>query len=206
MEVVCRIGKNNLATLVCPRCAWARRIDATKYLGEGKKIKIKVRCRCETTYIAVLDRRKFHRKETDLYGTYVKLEPSRQKEMDTPEKKKSVFREAPSNPLQKAEIAGSVSVNLSGTYTSVKDSYTGEAIIVNLSREGLRFKTKKNPPLKPGDLILIEFHLDDGNRSRIRKRAVVKSVTDTSVGVQFTRVDPTDASDVAIGFYLLTKS
>ncbi len=169
MSVTFHVGKNNMATLICPNCAWTKTIDATKYLDEGKKIKIKVRCRCGITYIAMLDRRKFHRKETDLYGTFV-------------------------------------TVNLPGTYTSVKDGHTGEALIVNLSREGLRFMTDVKALLKPDDHIRIEFHLDDRNRSRIRKRAVVKSVTDTSVGVQFTRVDPTDASDVAIGFYLLTKS
>ncbi|MBW1776348.1 MAG: PilZ domain-containing protein [Deltaproteobacteria bacterium] len=169
VSVTFHVGKNNLATLICPNCAWTKTIDATKYLGAEKKIKIKVRCRCGTTYIAVLDRRKFQRKETDLYGTFV-------------------------------------TVHLPGTYTSVKDGHAGEALIVNLSREGLRFTTDTKALLKPNDHIRIEFHLDDRNRSRIRKRAVVKSVTDNFVGVQFTRVDPTDASDVAIGFYLLIKS
>jgi len=76
---------------------------------------------------------------------------------------------------------------------------------VNLSREGMRFQTIGKVLLKPGDQIRLEFHLDDRNRSRIRKRAVVKSVTGSEVGAQFATVDPTDASDVAIGFYLLSK-
>ncbi|PIP35601.1 MAG: hypothetical protein COS92_06925 [Desulfobacterales bacterium CG07_land_8_20_14_0_80_52_14] len=168
MEVKFHVDKNNIATLVCPKCNWTKTIDTTKYLGAEKEIKLRIRCRCENTYIAVLDRRKSHRKDTDFYGTFVKT-------------------------------------HLPGTYISEKDGLTGETTIVNLSREGMRFQTIGKVLLKPGDQIRLEFHLDDRNRSRIRKRAVVKSVTGSEVGAQFATVDPTDASDVAIGFYLLSK-
>ena len=163
------IDENNLATLVCPKCGFDKIIDASKYVDMTKEIKLRIRCRCKNSYIAILERRKSHRKETDLYGTFV-------------------------------------STRIPGTFKVEKDGLFGEVTIVNLSRGGLRFQVSGRNPCAPEDTIQIEFHLDDMNRSRIQKRAVVKSVMESEVGAQFSTVDPTDSSDVAIGFYLLSKS
>jgi len=169
MEVQFHLGKHNMTTLICPKCGWTKTIDGEKYLHVEKAIRIKVRCRCGHVYVAMLDRRKSHRKNTDLYGTFVKT-------------------------------------RLPGTYISEKDGITGEATIVNLSREGVRFQVAGKMRFQPEDQVRMEFHLDDRNRSRIGKRVIVKSIQGSEVGAQFATVDPTDSSDVAIGFYLLSKS
>lgn len=168
MEVTIHIGKNNRATLICPKCSWAKTIDVTPYINVKKKIKLKIRCRCENTYIAVLDRRKSFRKKTDFYGTFVKVPP--------PE-----------------------------TYTAEKDGPTGEMIVVDLSRGGLRFRVVGEMCLRPDDHIRVEFHLDDRNRSKIQKHAVVRNIKGLEVGAQFVKTDPSDADTVAIGFYLLSN-
>lgn len=159
------VTSDNKAAFSCPQCSWAKSVDVTKYLHVEKEIRLKIRCKCGHTYTVALDRRKFFRKGTDFYGTYVK-------------------------------------VRFSGTVYQEKTGVVGQMTVTDLSRGGLRFQVKGKMNLASGDTVQMEFHLDDRNRSRIRKRGNVRSAADSSVGVEFTMVDPTDSSDAAIGYYL----
>jgi hypothetical protein len=69
-----KIESENMATLVCPECRWSKKLPVHKYINEQKEIKLKIRCVCGCNYIVALDRRNFVRKETDLYGTFIKTE------------------------------------------------------------------------------------------------------------------------------------
>jgi hypothetical protein len=53
--------------------------------------------------------------------------------------------------------------------------------------------------IAPGDLLKIEFRLDDARRSLVQKKVVVRNVSEDSVGTEFT---VTEALDKALGFYL----
>jgi hypothetical protein len=49
----------------------------------------------------------------------------------------------------------------------------------------------------------IEFHLDDANRSLIRKEVEIKTIEGRDLGVAFCSMHPSNASDRALGFYML---
>ena len=59
---------NNMATVICPACNKAKRINAKPYLD--KKHTIKVRCGCGEMFNLRLDFRRHYRKDTKLPGTY----------------------------------------------------------------------------------------------------------------------------------------
>ncbi len=161
------VSADNTASFMCPKCSWSKAVDVTKYLEEKKEIRLKIRCKCSHVYTVALDRRKFFRKDTDLYGTFMK-------------------------------------VSISGTFLQEKTGIFGEMTVTDLSRGGLRFKVPGKPALEVGDAVRMEFHLDDLNRSRIRKRGTVMSIGDLFAGIQFSSLDPSDSSDTAIGYYLFS--
>jgi hypothetical protein len=49
----------------------------------------------------------------------------------------------------------------------------------------------------------VEFKLDDNKRSPIRKEVVIRKIVGYDLGTEFTSVDAGNASDKAIGFYLM---
>ena len=98
-------------------------------------------------------------------------------------------------------------VNLPGTYTAVVDGRqadTGYMKVIDLSRSGLKMKLNDNPAFAVGDRLMIEFHLDDTNRSMIRKEVEIKKIFGQELGVAFTSVHPSDPSDKALGFYMFS--
>ena len=78
----------------------------------------------------------------------------------------------------------------------------GSMVVKDISRSGLRCKLNSRINLKVGDTILVEFHLDDRQRSHIKKEAVVRIITNNEIGVEFSSMDPSDISDKRLGFYL----
>ena len=97
------------------------------------------------------------------------------------------------------------SVNLPGTYTvlvSGRQTDKGYMKVIDLSRSGLKMKLNENPAFSIGDRLIIEFHLDDTNRSMIRKEVEIKKIFGQELGVAFTSVHPSDPSDKALGFYM----
>lgn len=77
---------------------------------------------------------------------------------------------------------------------------SGRMVVKNVSMGGIGFMTRTTNPMQIGDQITIEFTLDDGKDSKIKRRAIVRVVEDQYVGVQF----QTQAGvyDAALGFYL----
>lgn len=71
--------------------------------------------------------------------------------------------------------------------------------VSNLSRFGVEFKSSESGNLKIGDLIEVEFRLDDKSRSMIRKKVIIKKLVGTSVGAEFCHPDDYDK---VLGFYL----
>jgi transcription elongation factor Elf1 len=97
-------------------------------------------------------------------------------------------------------------VNFPGTYTRMVNGRAGETgymNVIDLSRTGLKIRLSEIGPLTIGDLLLIEFRLDDAQRSLIRKEVEIKKIFNLELGVAFTSVHPSDPSDRALGFYML---
>jgi c-di-GMP-binding flagellar brake protein YcgR len=95
--------------------------------------------------------------------------------------------------------------NLPGNYAcrdSSGELEKGAMTVINISRGGVKFKTKVPPKFKVGATFDVTFQLDDKQKSIIRKEVVAANINDRFVGVEFCSVDPSDPSDKALGFYL----
>jgi hypothetical protein len=71
--------------------------------------------------------------------------------------------------------------------------------VTNISRFGLEFKSSESEKLKTGDLVGVEFRLDDKSRSLIRKKIIIRKIEEKTVGAEFW---VPDEFDKALGFYL----
>jgi transcription elongation factor Elf1 len=81
----------------------------------------------------------------------------------------------------------------------------GVVTIVDISHSGLLLKFNAKPRFEGGDRIMIEFDLDDSNKTRIKKELIIRNIKDKKVGAEFSSVDPNNANDKAIGDYLKNK-
>ncbi len=57
------------ATFSCPKCDKARTADVSRIISKKSVIKINCKCKCGYTFKAILERRKFFRKNIKLKGT-----------------------------------------------------------------------------------------------------------------------------------------
>jgi uncharacterized Fe-S cluster-containing radical SAM superfamily enzyme len=61
----------NYASITCPQCQHVRVANVEPYIGVRKPLKIK--CRCGLVFHAILETRRFYRKQVNLQGHYAKL-------------------------------------------------------------------------------------------------------------------------------------
>lgn len=96
-------------------------------------------------------------------------------------------------------------VNFPGTYTQVLSDYRedkGGMTVKDLSGSGVKIKLNVEKDFKIGDIISVEFRLNDKQRSPIKKNAVIKKISDLYLGLEFNSLSSSDPSDKAIGFYM----
>jgi len=92
--------------------------------------------------------------------------------------------------------------HLPGTYVHYVDGQPrgkGTLTVKDLSTNGMKLVLSAIGTIAPGDLLKIEFRLDDANRSLVQKKVVVRNISDNIVGTEFAA---TEALDKALGFYL----
>lgn len=149
------INSDNIATFICPVCQKVRHADVSKILGINKALSIKCQCKCGNKFEAILERRKYFRKDIELDGM--------------------VFMGGEDQKF------------------SVK--------ISDVSRAGLKLKLKTNHGLSPGDELLIEFYLDNTEKTLISKKIIVRSTSGLNLGVEFKSSEHYDK----FGSYLMFK-
>jgi hypothetical protein len=99
-------------------------------------------------------------------------------------------------------------VHLSGYFTlgedsgdtPLKESFWGQMVVVDLSKNGLRFTTEKADLLRRGEILTVRFNLDNSNQSPINKTARIISINGYAVGCQF---EGDDSYDITLGFYFI---
>lgn len=94
--------------------------------------------------------------------------------------------------------------NLPGQYTYHPEGgphYNGSMRIVDISSTGLKVELNVERSMNVGNMMDVEFHLDDKKRTLIKKKVIIRNVKKSSVGVSFREQDMDDS---ALGFYLLT--
>ena len=73
--------------------------------------------------------------------------------------------------------------------------------VKDLSTSGLKIHTNARHNCAVGDVILVEFSLDDNHRTLIKKKVIVRNIVGKHIGTEFA---PTEALDKALGFYLFS--
>jgi len=91
---------------------------------------------------------------------------------------------------------------LRGVYANLAQKEDrGHFTISNLSMSGVQLTIRGNHSIKAGQNLLIQFRLDDGPGSIIRKKANVKGVSDKVIGCEY--IESTEF-DKALALYLIT--
>jgi hypothetical protein len=81
------------------------------------------------------------------------------------------------------------------------EDQSGHLVISDLSLGGLKFQPKGKTTFTVGDSLTVEFTLDDPHKTSIRTEAVIKSVMDQDIGVEFAALD--EHTRKVLGFYLM---
>ncbi len=82
-----------------------------------------------------------------------------------------------------------------------RDIGYGDILVEDVSRGGLAFRVVGQDTVEEGELLDIQFQLDDPERTTIRGRVLVRHILNEKVGCQFVSIDP--GSQKALSFYLL---
>ena len=93
-------------------------------------------------------------------------------------------------------------INLMGTfvrYVDDKPTGGGNIVVKNLSLTGLKFEVFGNHNLSAGDVLEIEFRLDDIKKTPIKKKVAIRNVKNSYIGTEF--LD--NKEDTDLGFYLM---
>ena len=94
--------------------------------------------------------------------------------------------------------------NLPGSFVRLVDGRRvggGLMNVKDLSTSGLKIHTNARHNCAVGDVILVEFSLDDTHRTLIKKKVIVRNIIGDHIGTEFA---PTEAIDKALGFYLFS--
>lgn len=91
--------------------------------------------------------------------------------------------------------------NFSGSYWSIQPRRVKEeeVLVVNISREGIRFRVFKGHKIQVGDKLEIKFNLDDKKRTPLCKVVDVISVDRDYIGCHFSDLN---TFEQALGYYL----
>jgi len=96
--------------------------------------------------------------------------------------------------------------NLEGVYHySVSNGIVSSAeaqgglTVLNISKTGMRLKLNSMPRFQVGDLINVEFRLDDSKKSLISRNVYVRNMKGLFIGVEYASQPSLDS---ALGFYL----
>lgn len=94
-------------------------------------------------------------------------------------------------------------LNLPGSYKKAESSTFGfgDILIEDLSRGGLAFRLVGLGDVREGDLLDVQFELDNEERTPIRARIVVRHLLEGKYGCQFVQLEP--GFQKALNFYLM---
>lgn len=169
------VDSENKATIACPGCGRSKTIDASKFMKIDGPVKIKYKFKCDHCARKLKKSGDPDNPGTPDHTSIVTLE------------RRKFFRKK---------------VNLSGVMIDHRGKK--ETILINdLSRTGLKFSLKSPWPLNIDEIITIQFNLDNGPKTLIKKETIVKKIDRLTISVEFTSVRSFSETDKAIGFYLM---
>jgi hypothetical protein len=95
-------------------------------------------------------------------------------------------------------------VSLPGSYVQYVDgaeSYRGAMTVCDISIGGMKLRITNTSRFSVGDVLRLEFRLDDAHRSLLQKKVIVRNIEENFLGTEFTL---SEATDKALGFYLFS--
>jgi c-di-GMP-binding flagellar brake protein YcgR len=84
----------------------------------------------------------------------------------------------------------------------IGEDQEGSMTVMDISRGGLKFKIESAALFQRGDILEIEFNLDNKDKTLIKKQVYVRNVENNLVNVEFCAIDNNSMEDKAIGIYL----
>ncbi|MFZ1984463.1 MAG: PilZ domain-containing protein [Desulfatitalea sp.] len=81
------------------------------------------------------------------------------------------------------------------------DMDKGSMRVVDISTTGIKIKLNVQRSFDVGEMLRVEFHLDDKRRTFIEKRVIVRNVIQQLVGTSFAL---NEGDDPNLGFYLMS--
>ena len=94
-------------------------------------------------------------------------------------------------------------INLTGSFVrfvSGKPASRGNMIVRDLSLTGMKLEVFGIFNFLEGDVLEIEFRLDDVKKTLIKKKAVIRNIENSYIGTSFLH---TEREDKTLGFYLM---
>ena len=94
---------------------------------------------------------------------------------------------------------------ISGKFTFsplIGEDQKSSMTVMDISKGGLKFQMESTPLFQKGDILEVEFNLDNKNNTLIRKQVYVRNIKNGLVNVEFCAVDNNATEDKAIGVYL----
>jgi len=79
----------------------------------------------------------------------------------------------------------------------------GPMTVKDLSRFGIKFELGSKRFLFVGDKVVVEFELDDGHKTLIKKEVKIVSLSGNLIGAEFCNMGNVDLADRRLGFYLM---
>ena len=111
--------------------------------------------------------------------------------------KRKYYRKKANFPGIYVNIVSSIGANF------LEEVGRGTLKVTDISRTGIQFTLNIQHDFSLHDKILVEFRLDDKQRTPIKKEVIIKNINGLEIGAEFFSTDPANPSDKAIGFYLL---
>jgi hypothetical protein len=90
-------------------------------------------------------------------------------------------------------------LHLEGRYVNKNGGGKGKMEVLDLSRSGLKMKLDMETGVKVGDILRLQFTLDDKQNSEVTKEVTVRSKSGLLLGTEFLSLDHYDK----LGSYLL---
>lgn len=90
-------------------------------------------------------------------------------------------------------------VSLRGVYTNIKTGEKGEVTVDSISLEGVGFMAESGHSIEPGQILTIDFILDNKMSTPVERTIKITSVRGNSIGAMFFG----SARNKTVGFYLM---
>ncbi|MBU1172129.1 MAG: PilZ domain-containing protein [Proteobacteria bacterium] len=90
-------------------------------------------------------------------------------------------------------------IQFKGTCYLGKDNLKLSVIITDISRSGMKIQLNAPHDFNPGDELLIEFQIDDSEKSLISKKIIIRTISGKKLGAEFKSPEHYDK----LGSYLM---